>query len=1836
MAKRKRRRKHRDDKTDEASGDGIGKKKPKLKVEALEQRIMLSGTWIDIDTSNPLGGATTGNDEYTGTGADETADGLAGNDHLFGGAGDDDLFGNSGDDLLRGGAGDDTLDGGSGTDTVDYSDATSAVTVDITDSSAQATGGAGTDTITNVEGVDGSSYSDTFEFSNPTNGATYTVDGGSGGTDTIDLTSYNVSDITFSSGSMTIDMGSGQSFQVDYSNIDTIDFADDSATVLSGSTSGTAWSGSGVYIDGAEAFQLSTSGTGTVDWSYNASTDTLTISDVDSTNTSTNMTVTDLSGTDLTIDSVTFDRDFGHFSTNVDIGTVSFAYNDDVNEITVGNGTGTITLLEITGSGGYSDELTVNGNVTTFQNDSNSDNDIFGTLTFNGDVGTFNVGDDVDGATITITGDLGTMTIPDDLEFSSTITVGGDVGTISISNTFNASTVTIGGDLDNFTVGSSTYGGSTMTAGAVVGALYVDDGDTVWSETYTDPVAISIDGSTTMAIGAGGQTLTGTSGVDTLTGGAMDDTIDGLAGNDTLTGGLGDDTIDGGEGDDTIDAAGGDSVEDTINGLSPLGYWQFNGDATDETGTSDGTLKNGASTNGTGYLSGEDALLLDGSNDFVEIAHDTSYEVDDGTVQLWFNSDNAGNRQGLFSKDSSGFDSGGHIDMYIDNDRLNLRIQSATTSYTLQSAATLSDNTWHHAAVSFGADGVKMYLDGILVDTDAYTGGIGSNQEPITFGASQQSTGDLTTSGTSYYFDGEMSHGALFGSQLSHNDIATIYEAGLGTATDDDTIDGGAGTDTVDYSGAGAAVTVDLDAGTATGGGGTDSLLNVEGIIGSAFDDTLTGDSGANTIDGGLGNDIIDAGAGDDTIVATGGVSYPGTVSEQLTTHSPVAQWSFDETSGTTASDSAGSYDGTYVNTPTLGVEGVEGGNTAAQFDGSTEYVSVGHDNALNMSDGTIQLWFKADTLDGSGSNYLFTKNAGGANAGDVAIFVQNGELKAWIEDGSSTYNLNPGTTVTTGEWHHVSLSFGSNGAELYYDGALVDSDATTTGMTGNTHDIAIGARDDYGSISGHFDGAIDQVAMIATQLSSSQISDLYEGGAGDDDTIDGGAGTDTVDYSAAVSAVTVDLTAGTVSGGGGTDTLSNVEGAIGSDYNDTFEFSSPTDGATYTVDGGSGTNTVDLSNYASSAATFSSGSVLVDMGSGQSFTINLSNIDSIVFSDVTDNGDPQHTTPAAQTTNEDTSLTFSTGNSNALSVVDWGDDTLTVTVAVNSGDLTLSQTTGLTFTAGDGTSDTTMTFSGTQANINAALEGLAFAPTADANGAVTLTLTSDDGSLTDTDTVAITVNAVNDAPLNSVPAAQTTNEDTTLTFSTGNGNLISISDVDASGDDMEVTVAVTNGLLTLAQTTGLTFSTGDGTLDATMTFTGSATDINAALDGLGYAPTGDYNGAATLTITTDDQGNNGSGGALTDTDTVGITVSAVNDAPLNSVPAAQTTNEDTTLTFSTGNGNLISISDVDASGDDMEVTVAVTNGLLTLAQTTGLTFSTGDGTSDATMTFTGSATDINAALDGLGYAPTGDYNGAATLTITTDDQGNNGSGGALTDTDTVGITVNAVNDAPLNSVPAAQTTNEDTTLTFSTGNGNLISISDVDASGDDMEVTVAVTNGLLTLAQTTGLTFSTGDGSADATMTFTGSATDINAALDGLGYATTGDYSGAATLTITTDDQGNNGSGGALTDTDTVGITVNAVNDAPLNSVPAAQTTNEDTTLTFSTGNGNLISISDVDASGDDMEVTVAVTNGLLTLAQTTGLTFSTGDGTSDATMTFTGSATDINAALDGLGYAP
>jgi Ca2+-binding RTX toxin-like protein len=104
------------------------------------------------------------------------------------------------------------------------------------------------------------------------------------------------------------------------------------------------------------------------------------------------------------------------------------------------------------------------------------------------------------------------------------------------------------------------------------------------------------------------------------------------------------------------------------------------------------------------------------------------------------------------------------------------------------------------------------------------------------------------------------------------NTLNNILTAGAGS----NVLDGGAGVDTASYARAGAAVRVSLVTGLAqdTGGSGSDTLLNIESLAGSNFNDALTGNAGANTLNGGLGQDVLEGGAGNDVLTDGTGNAY--------------------------------------------------------------------------------------------------------------------------------------------------------------------------------------------------------------------------------------------------------------------------------------------------------------------------------------------------------------------------------------------------------------------------------------------------------------------------------------------------------------------------------------------------------------------------------------------------------------------------------------------------------------------------------------------------------------------------------------------------------------------------------------------------------------------------------------------------------------------------------------------------------------------------------------------------------------------------------------------------
>ncbi len=218
-------------------------------------------------------------------------------------------------------------------------------------------------------------------------------------------------------------------------------------------------------------------------------------------------------------------------------------------------------------------------------------------------------------------------------------------------------------------------------------------------------------------------------------------------------------------------------------------------------------------------------------------------------------------------------------------------------------------------------------------------------------------------------------------------------------------------------------------------------------------------------------------------------------------------------------------------------------------------------------------------------------------------------------------------------------------------------------------------------------------------------------------------------------------------------------------------------------------------------------------------------------------------------------------------------------------------------------------------------------------------------------------------------------------------------------------TVAITSGFVlgdVLAATTVAGVSASYDAMTGVLTLTGQASeaDYQAMLDSVTFTNAGDnptnYGASTSRTIsfTVFD------GLIYSDPATATVNVVDTNDGPVNVTGGAVATSEDVASVAVTG----LSVSDPDNAS--LTVTLTVGRGTLTLASIAGLSFGTGDGTADATMTFSGTTAAINAALGGLSYTPTANVNGADTLTMTTSD-------GSASDVDNVTINVAAVNDAP-------------------------------------------------------------------------------------------------------------------------------------------------------------------------------------------------------------------------------
>lgn len=202
--------------------------------------------------------------------------------------------------------------------------------------------------------------------------------------------------------------------------------------------------------------------------------------------------------------------------------------------------------------------------------------------------------------------------------------------------------------------------------------------------------------------------------------------------------------------------------------------------------------------------------------------------------------------------------------------------------------------------------------------------------------------------------------------------------------------------------------------------------------------------------------------------------------------------WLFDEGQGTTAIDSSGNGNDGEIVGP-VWVDGVIG--KALQFDGSDDYVDLGNDPSLDLTDQiTFTVWMKHPP---GSEGYTIIRN----DAGDA--------IRQWgILDYTSTGNISLFTNTDTGTreqldwagnldddiWHHIALTIDNPDVELFVDGVSrgvlqLDGQIVSTDTS-----VWIGRRKDANF---PFTGLIDEVAIFSEVLSEGDINTVMAGLSG-------------------------------------------------------------------------------------------------------------------------------------------------------------------------------------------------------------------------------------------------------------------------------------------------------------------------------------------------------------------------------------------------------------------------------------------------------------------------------------------------------------------------------------------------------------------------------------------------------------------------------------------------------------------------------------------------------------------------------------------------------------------
>jgi hypothetical protein len=206
-----------------------------------------------------------------------------------------------------------------------------------------------------------------------------------------------------------------------------------------------------------------------------------------------------------------------------------------------------------------------------------------------------------------------------------------------------------------------------------------------------------------------------------------------------------------------------------------------------------------------------------------------------------------------------------------------------------------------------------------------------------------------------------------------------------------------------------------------------------------------------------------------------------------------IIRWyKFEESTGTTASDSASGIDGTLLDSFTFDSNVVPGkiGYRGLAFDGTGERIEVDDLDLPSNYQFSVSLW--ASTLgDFNGTStswgYLITKDQfTGAAPYNMAVRRSDGKFYCYVSGDS----VNANTAMNDGEWHHCVMVISGNNLSNYFNGAFQDNILVDHDQV-NNENFTIGSSD-AGSGYRPFSGNIDDVRVYNKALSSEEVQLIY------------------------------------------------------------------------------------------------------------------------------------------------------------------------------------------------------------------------------------------------------------------------------------------------------------------------------------------------------------------------------------------------------------------------------------------------------------------------------------------------------------------------------------------------------------------------------------------------------------------------------------------------------------------------------------------------------------------------------------------------------------------------